>query len=131
MLALFFLAAAAARPHAAAAPDTSTRAGLVASYTAMLKRIDSDGDGKVSRTEWAAMVDASPMLQSGSLSQTQRYGLRAGLMAEFDRDDSDKDGLLTLDEMLAKPLFRFACLDSNHDGTVSQTETAANMDRCP
>ena len=128
MLALFLLAAAAAKPHAA--PDTSTRTGLVASYTAMVKRIDSDGDGKVSRMEWAAMVDASPMLQSTSLSEAQRNGLRTALMAGFDQNDSDKDGSLTLDELMAKPLMRFACMDANHDGKVTQAEAEAGMDKC-
>lgn len=128
MFALFLLAAAPAKPHAA--PDTSTRTGLVASYTAMVKRIDSDGDGKVSRMEWAAMVDASPMLQSTSLSEAQRNGLRAALMAGFDQNDSDKDGELTLDELMAKPLMRFACMDANHDGKVTQAEAEAGMDKC-
>lgn len=130
MFALVLLAAAAAKPHAAAAPGTSTRAGLVASYTAMFKRIDSDSDGKVSRMEWAAMVDAAPMLQSTSLSEAQRNGLRMALMAGFDENDSDKDGELTLDELMAKPLLRFACLDANHDGKVTQAEADAGMDRC-
>ena len=129
--ALFLLAAAAAaKPHAVAAPDTSTRAGLIASYERLVKRIDTDGDGKVSRAEWSVMVDASPMLQSLSISQAQRDGLRAALMAGFDQNDSDHDGFLTIDELLAKPLFRFACLDANHDGKISQAEMAANMDRC-
>jgi len=128
MFALFLLAAAAAKPHAA--PDTSTRTGLVASYTAMVKRIDSDGDGKVSRSEWATMVDAAPMLQSQGLSAAQRDGLRAALMAGFDQNDSDRDGSLTLDELMAKPLMRFACMDANHDGKVTQAEAEAGMDKC-
>jgi Ca2+-binding EF-hand superfamily protein len=129
LIALFLLAAAAAaKPHAA--PDTTARAGLIASYTAMFTRIDTDGDGKVSRAEWGTMVDASPMLQSLSLSQAQREGLRASLMAGFDQNDSDKDGALTLDELMAKPLVRFACFDANHDGKVTQAEMEANMDRC-
>jgi Ca2+-binding EF-hand superfamily protein len=129
LIALLFLAAAAgARPHAA--PDTTSRDGLIASYTAMFTRIDTDGDGKVSRAEWGVMVDASPMLQSLSLSQAQREGLRASLMAGFEQNDSDKDGALTLDELMAKPLVRFACLDANHDGKVTQAEMEANMDRC-
>ena len=128
---LFVLAAAAAaKPHAATAPDTSTRVGLIASYERLMKRIDTDGDGKASRAEWSVMVDASPMLQSLSISQAQRDGLRAALMAGFDQNDSDHDGFLTIDELLAKPLFRFACLDSNHDGKISPAEMAANMDRC-
>ena len=128
MIAFFFLAAAAAKPHAA--PDTTTRGGLIASYTTMFGRIDTDGDGKISRAEWRTMVDASPMLQSLSLSQAQREGLRASLMAGFDLNDSDKDGVLTPDELMAKPLARFACLDANHDGKVTQAEAEANMDRC-
>jgi len=129
MFALFLLAAAAAtKPHAAA--PVQTRDALVASYTAMFKHIDTDGDGKASRAEWAAMVDASPMLQALSLSQAQRDGLRAALIAGFDQNDSDKDGSLTLDELMAKPLVRFACLDTNHDGKVTQVEMDANMDKC-
>lgn len=128
MFALFLLAAAAAKPHAAA--PVQTRDALVASYNAMFKRIDIDGDGRISRMEWAAMVEESPMLQSLSLSQAQRDGLRAGLMAEFDQDDSDKDGSLTLDELMARPLVRFACLDANHDGKVTQAEMDAGMERC-
>jgi len=129
MFALFLLAAAAAaKPHAA--PPAQTRDALVKSYTALFKHIDTDGDGKVSRAEWAAMVDASPMLQSLSLSQAQRDGLRAALMAGFEQNDSDKDGFLTLDELMAKPLVRFACLDANHDGKVTQAEAEAGMDKC-
>jgi len=124
----FVLAATAARPHAV--PDTSTRDGLIASYTAMFTHIDTDGDGKVSRAEWETMVDASPMLQSPGLSEANRANLRAALMAGFERNDSDKDGFLTLDELMAKPLVRFACLDTNHDARVSQAEMEANMDRC-
>jgi hypothetical protein len=130
MFALFLLVAAAAKPHAATTPDTSTRAGLIASYETLLKKLDTDGDGKASRAEWTVMVDASPMLQSLSLSQAQRDGLRTALMAGFDQDDSAKNGLLTLDELLAKPLVRFACLDGNHDGNVTQAEMKANMDHC-
>jgi hypothetical protein len=125
-----FLLATAATANQHAAPATQTRAGLVASYTAMMKRIDTDGDGEASRAEWEAMVDASPMLQSLSISQAQRAGLRASLIAGFARDDSDKDGLLTLDELMARPLVRFACLDSNHDGKLGPAEIAANLDRC-
>jgi Ca2+-binding EF-hand superfamily protein len=129
LIALFVLAAAAAaKPHIS--PDATTRDGLIASYTSMVTRIDSDGDGKVSRAEWRTMVDASPMLQSLSLSQAQRDGLRASLMAEFDQNDSDKDGMLTLDELMARPLVRFACIDANHDGKVTQAEMGTSMDRC-
>ena len=129
MFALFLLAAAAAtKPHAAA--PVQTRAALVASYTAMFTHIDTDSDGKVSRAEWAVMVDASPMLQSLSLSQAQRDGLRAALMAGFDQNDSDKDGSLTLDELMAKPLVRFACMDANHDGKVTQAEADTGIDKC-
>ena len=131
MFALFLMAAAAAaKPHTRPAADTSTRDGLIASYTSMFKRIDTDNDGKVSRMEWAAMVDASPMLQSTSLSEAQRNGLRAALVAGFDQNDSDKDGSLTLDELMAKPLVRFACLDANHDAKVTQAEADAGMDKC-
>lgn len=131
MLALFLVAAAAVtRPHAGA-PDTATRASLIANYETLLKKIDSDGDGKASRAEWTAMVDASPMLQSTSLSEAQRNGLRTALMAGFDQNDSDKDGFLTLDELMAKPLVRFACFDANHDGKVTQAEADAGMDKCP
>lgn len=125
---LIFFLAAAAKPHAA--PDTSTRAGLIASYTAMFKHIDTDGDGKVSRAEWETMVDASPMLQSTGLSEANRANLRAALMAGFGKNDSDGDGWLTLDELMAKPLVRFACLDANHDAKVTQAEMETNMDRC-
>jgi Ca2+-binding EF-hand superfamily protein len=51
-------------------------------------------------------------------------------MAGFDQNDSDKDGFLTLDDLMAKPLVRFACLDTNHDGKVTQAEMDANMDKC-
>jgi len=125
---LLLFMAAAAKPHAA--PITSTRSGLIASYSAMFKRVDSDGDGKVSRAEWEVMVDASPMLQSQGLSETQRNGLRAALMAGFEQNDSDKDGFLTLDELMAKPLVRFACLDANHDARVTQAEAEAGVDLC-
>ena len=85
-IALFFLAAAAhAKAHAA--PDTSTRTGLIASYTAMFKRIDTNHDDKIDRAEWERMVDASPMLLSQSLSPSNRATLRAELMAGFEQND--------------------------------------------
>jgi len=124
---LFALAAAAAKAHA---PDTSTRDGLVASYTAMFKRIDTDHDDRISRAEWETMADASPMLRAQGLSETNRTNLRTALMAGFDQNDSDRDGFLTLDELMAKPLFRFACLDANHDARVTQAEMVAGMDKC-
>ena len=128
MIALLLLTvAAAAKSHAAPA---LTREALVKNYDAMFRHIDTDGDGKISRAEWTVMVDASPMLQSTSLSPAQREALRASLMAGFDQNDSDKDGFLTLDELLARPLVRFACLDANHDGKVTQTEAEAGMDKC-
>jgi hypothetical protein len=128
LIALFLLAAAAAKPHAA--PATATRDGLIASYTALFTRIDTDADGKISRAEWETMVDASPLLQSLDMSQTQRAALRAPLERQFDESDSDKDGFLTLDELMAKPLVRFACLDTNHDARITQAEIEANMERC-
>jgi len=77
-------------------------------FDRLLKRLDKNGDGKISRDEWTRNPKA------------------------FDRMDANKDGLVTRDEAEAafkqraerreKSEQAFAAMDKDHDGKISRSE---------
>ena len=78
----------------------------------MIKRLDKDGDGKVSREE----AQAAP-----------RFAQR------FDQLDANKDGFITADELKAARQARaqehFKRIDTDGDGRISLAEAQANAPR--
>jgi len=113
-------------------PTTETRAGIIAGYRMVLSANDRDGDGRVSRAEWTAMVSGvlpeQPLPDPHLADYTET---RASLLAQFDEQDLNHDGYLTLRELVREPLAFFACADRNRDGRLSEREIWRAMSRCP
>ena len=106
---------------------TATRAELEASLkaaaaaqhqarlSAMFARLDSDRNGQVSAAEFArfpapaAAVNAAPLLAQSDLNKDQSITLveyRTAKLANFDRLDTDKDGVASVAEMRAAGIIR-------------------------
>jgi len=54
----------------------------------LIKKLDTDGDGKISKAEWMA----SPMAKKDEAKATERFG----------KLDKNADGFITVDELAAK-----------------------------
>src|SRR5690606_3796968 len=76
-------------------------------------KIDTDGDGSVSRDEFMA---------SGRSKSSDRASERKA--RHFDRIDADKSGTITAQEWNAVAEKYFAALDADQDGKVTKAELA-------
>ncbi|HEX3679486.1 MAG TPA: hypothetical protein VHU90_07180 [Galbitalea sp.] len=99
-----------------------------------MKSWDKDGDGRLSRSEVATMVDAafvfSPHLPDGRL-RPDAEKQRQEMLGFYASQDTNPDGYLTLNELLKLPLASFDCADENHDGKLSEEEEKSSFYRCP
>lgn len=78
------------------------------------------------------MVGVSFPAQPRPGEEVSNYGeVRTDLIALYDQFDTDRDGKLTLDELIRLPLATFDCMDSDRDLLLSQAEVQSGMDRCP
>ncbi len=115
-------------PSAPRAGDTEQALPSKDQYEEWLTRIDIDGDGKVTREEWAAhqaagfnRVDTN---QDGKLTmaemmaalQPQRESEAAKV---FQRWDLNKDGFVARDEFLGRDFPGFKMLDTDGDGFIT------------
>lgn len=75
------------KPEAGGAPDPAKRAEM------MMKNLDKDSDGKISKTEFAA----GPMAKRAN-------GDQAAIDKAFGRIDKDSDGSITKEELAAMPV---------------------------
>ncbi|AKM09629.1 hypothetical protein [Croceicoccus naphthovorans] len=128
-----WLACAAA--CAAKVPAENTREAAISGYIKTVEYWDQDGDNKLSRSEMANMVDEAfqrPLNDTSTVEtvvdlQTQRQAI----LGFYTSQDTNHDGYLTLEELLAGPLATFDCMDVDGDRRLSVDETSAGMDRCP
>jgi Ca2+-binding EF-hand superfamily protein len=100
-------------------------------YEEWLSRIDTDGDGQVTREEWAAhqaagfnRVDAD---HDGKLTMAEMHAaLKPQRESEaakvFQRWDSNKDGFVTREEFLGRDFPGFKMLDTDGDGNITADE---------
>lgn len=104
--------------------------------------LDTNKDGQISRAEFDAprerRAQASQARGDAPRAQAQRFAHRPGMQGPrgqrmagtwFDRLDADKDGRVSLADMLAKPLERFDAVDTDRNGTISPEERKAARDK--
>lgn len=105
------------------------RAVLAAGYAASLAVQDRNGDGALDRGEVETLVEAA-FPDSAKRGEGWRV-LRAWLVAGYMGQDLDRDGRLTLGELLRGPAQAVQCVDMDGDLTLSEAEIAASVGRCP
>jgi Ca2+-binding EF-hand superfamily protein len=80
----------------------------------LFARLDADGNGQLSAAEFSRLaspgrVDAAPVMSRMDLNRDQSISLveyRTATLANFDRMDADKDGIVTPAEMKARGIGR-------------------------
>lgn len=90
-------------------------------------RLDADRNGQISRAEFEAAAGQRAEGGRGQMMRKRmmmRHAMRARMMggAMFARADANKDGRVTLPEVLNPTLERFDRADANRDGTVTPEE---------
>ncbi|WHU03741.1 MULTISPECIES: EF-hand domain-containing protein [unclassified Sphingomonas] len=115
--------AASAITAPAFAQDTPQRGG------GMLSRLDTNGDGIVTKEEYnagiAARFAALDTNKDGKVSEAEREAAgRGGGMGM-----RGMTGDVTLDQMQAQAAQRFDRIDANHDGKIDKAEMDAMMAR--
>lgn len=88
-------------------------------------KLDKDGNGQISREEFAARGDRGEGRGKGMRGHWRHHGGGMGRFGNFAMMDTNKDGRVTLAEASARPLAMFDAADTNHDGTVTPEERQA------
>jgi len=101
------------------------RAEWTAGQQARFKRLDTNGDGKLTQDELFARTPAVGNSVVPSDRQAQRQS------AYFQRLDTDKDGVVTLVEFMALGERNFARCDLNKDGRIDTAECRQALQRKP
>ena len=110
----------------------------------MMKSIDTDGDGTISKAEADALFNKIDTNHDGKLDKSEmaayrksaweqrRAEMKAEFESKFKAADKNNDGALTRDEFKAafpRMADRFDKLDANHDGKVTMAEIQTDMQK--
>jgi hypothetical protein len=120
-----------ARPATGVMRYDSNKDGVVdraewnAGQEARFKRLDTDGDGKLTKDELFARTPARGSSVLPSDRQVQRQS------AYFERLDTDRDGAVTLAEFMALAERNFARCDLDKDGRIDTAECRQALRRKP
>ena len=109
-------------------PRGNTRAGLIAGFQLVLETNDTDADGRLSTSELQTMIALA--LPDDQQSTRERLNIRQLLLDDYAIQDTDRDGYLTLAELLKEPLETFTCMDTDNDDFLSQDEFETEMAHC-
>jgi Ca2+-binding EF-hand superfamily protein len=101
------------------------RAEWKAGQEARFKRLDANGDGKLTQDELFARTPAI----GNSVLPTDRQAQRQSTY--FQLLDTDKDGVVTLAEFMAQADRNFARCDINKDGRIDTAECRQALQRRP
>ncbi len=101
------------------------RAEWKAGQEARFKRLDANGDGKLTQDELFARTPAA----GGSVLPSDRQAERQS--AYFQRLDSNKDGVVTLIEFMAVADGNFARCDLDKNGQIDAAECRQALQRRP
>ncbi|MDI1285177.1 MAG: EF-hand domain-containing protein [Reyranella sp.] len=101
------------------------RAEWTAGQQARFKRLDANGDGKLTQDE----LFARPPAAGNSVLPSDRQAGRQS--AYFQRLDADKDGVVTLAEFMAVAEGNFARCDLDKNGRIDTAECRQALQRKP
>ena len=101
------------------------RAEWKAGQEARFKRLDTNGDGKLTQDELFARTPAIGNSVLPTDRQVQRQSTYFQLL------DADKDGVVTLAEFMAQAERNFARCDINKDGRIDTAECRQALQRRP
>ena len=112
--------------------DAPARSEILSDTRQFLTGIDADGDGSLSLAEWTGRVGKPDPARPRSDSETSNPSeLRTYLIEEHRRTDRDRDGQVTLDELIREPLASFDCMDGDRDLRLSEREIRSGRKICP
>lgn len=135
-------AAACALPFAAFAQSTGSTATAPAArpslFAHMLKKMDTDGDGKISSAEFQAAAAArfnaidtqgTGKITAEQIADSKGAKERGEKFAEREVAKIGTNGVITKDQYLAAAQARFAKLDKNGDGYITADEAPVGHGR--
>lgn len=109
-------------------------AQMIEHHKAHMAKVDTDGDGKVSKTEAEAArkehFKSADMDGNGSVSFDEFEAMaerrrQMKLKSKFERSDKNGDGVLTSEELGSHRDGHFEKMDKNGDGEISEDERKA------
>ena len=108
----------------------TTRAEVLDRVRRDFARMDLDGDGRITDADLPPVMRGRDVLKgAGAMGGGGRGGpLMGGMMGGLGRliaADANKDGVVTLDEVLAEAGRRFDLMDRNKDGTLDSADRDA------
>lgn len=121
--------AAPAKKPALAKGDV-TRAQMMAQVKQTFDRADTNHDGFMSRTEFAARMNVVLNREAPPTKADAQRMLDAANRA-FNDVDTNHDGKLSLAEASKRPLAAFDMMDTNRDGILTVAEKAAAHQQAP
>jgi Ca2+-binding EF-hand superfamily protein len=108
---------------------TATKEEFLASVKQRFAAFDLNMDGRITDDDLPPMMRGREALKRGESPMPdsgRRMGRRGGgMMNELRQADANNDGIVALDEVLARATQRFEALDKSKDGSVDQADLDA------
>jgi len=105
----------------------ATRDEFMAELKKRFAALDLNGDGRITDEDLPPIMRGRDALKGGAMpsfgARFERRGFgRLGMLRQA---DANQDGIVTLDEVIARAASRFDALDRNKDGAVDETDADA------